>query len=123
MFELRSRRVVEDELYGKPSDGYDDRQKQFQRIQTWTRGSIWLPKRPDLSQYDEDIGLNLYALFEGFDYSFEDGAHRFVFPDSMPESTQERIRALDEDDILSEDGWEAFESETWFFGPLELIEA
>lgn len=40
----------------------------------------------------------------------------------MPTSTQERIRALDEADMLSEDGWEVFESETWFFGPLEIIE-
>ena len=53
----------------------------------------------NLSQYDEKNSLNLYALFEDFDYSFEDGEHRFVFPDSMPTSTQERIRALDEADM------------------------
>ena len=123
MFELKSRRVVEEEQFGNPADGYDNRDKQFLRIQRWTRGSIWLRERPDLSQYDEKNGLNLYALFEDFDYSFEDGEHRFVFPDSMPTSTQERIRALDEADMLSEDGWEVFESETRFFGPLEIIEA
>ena len=64
MFELRTTKIVEEELIGNPADGYDNEDRQFKRIQTWSCGWIQLETRPDLSDYDEEEGLSIYDCFE-----------------------------------------------------------
>ncbi len=123
MFELKATKVVEDEIMVRRVDGYDNTEKQIRRIQHWSRGSIWLEQRPDLSDYDEEKGLNLYQAFDFDEYMFEDGHHEFVFPASLPEELRQRIIEVDAESDLVEDGWEVIESETWFFGPLVVAGA
>ena len=118
MFKLKSRQVVLKELIGKWSDGGYDVHPQFQRIQFWSRGEISLSERPDLSNYDPQKGINLYDTFEFDDWSFEDGHHEWLFPDSMSAEDKTKIVEIDEEGDLTEHAWEVIESETWFHGPL-----
>jgi hypothetical protein len=121
MFELKATRVVEKETFGRWVEGGFDSELQFRRIQHWSRGSIWLEESPDLSSYSEDEGINLYEKFEFDDWTFEDGHHEWKFPPNISEEDRKRILALDEESDLSDDGWEVVESETWFYGPLEVV--
>lgn len=121
MFELRSTKVVEDEIMVRDIHDHDKPERQVRRVQRWTKGSIWLAERPDLSGYDETQGLNLYETFDVEDYVFEDGEHEFVFPASMPETTRNKVLEVDQEGDLMDDGWEVLESETWFFGPLVVV--
>ena len=122
MFKLMALRVIEDELYGQWTKDASDPDLKFRRIQYWTRGTIWLNERPDLSNYKEEEGINLYEVFEFPEYSFFDGHHEWQFPKGMSEEARQRIIALDEEADLSDDGWEVEESETWFYGPLVVEE-
>ena len=121
MFELRATRVVEDEILVRNIHDHDKPERQIRRVQHWNGGSIWLAERPDLSDYDEAQGLSVFETFEVEDHLFEDGQHEFVFPDSMPEGTRQRVLEVDEEGDLIDDGWEVLESETRFFGPLVII--
>ena len=114
--------MVEDEQYGQWREGKFHPELKFRRIQYWTRGTIWLNERPDLSNYKEEEGINLYEVFEFDEYTFLDGHHEWQFPPTLSEEAKQRIIALDEEADLSDDGWEVVESETWYYGPLVVEE-
>jgi len=123
MFKLQATRVVQNELYGIWEKGGYEQHPQFRRVQHWSHGTIWLDKRPDLSNYNEEQGLNLYEQFDFQDWTFEDGRHEWTFPEGMSEEARTAVLSLDEEGDLTDGGWEVVESETWFYGPLVITEA
>ena len=122
MYQLKTNKIIEVEVIGNPSDGYENEARQFKRIQVWRFGWIALEQRPELSGYDEKEGLSIYDAFEDFDHYFEEGSHRFVFPDTFTKEMRTQILELDVEGDLCDAGWEVIESETRFFGPLEVME-
>ena len=122
MFKLRSRKIIQKERIGKWTNGSYDAHPQFNRIQFWASGEISLDERPDLSNYDPEKGINLYDTFEFEDWIFEDGYHEWAFPVSMSEQEKAAIIRIDEEGDLVDDNWEVIESETWFYGHLDIEE-
>jgi hypothetical protein len=93
-------------------------------IQIETNGN----EPPVLDQTDgpgaDAVDVNMtdynYEPAELTDSWYED----FVWPDEMPEEERDRLLQLWEDEFHSgweEDGWEYYETECWFHGPLEIV--
>jgi hypothetical protein len=115
--------------------------KSVEEIEIWTKdgqtikritgfrwGTVYCEsdERPDID-LDNPNGLDVFGT--GYDFeldNLDDGWYAEVeYPDDMTEEEQERLDELWEED--SYDGWESNgwindETETWFYGPLNLEE-
>jgi hypothetical protein len=115
--------------------------KNVEEIEIWTKdgqtikritgfrwGTVYCEsdERPDID-LDNPNGLDVFGT--GYDFeldNLDDGWYAEVeYPDDMTEEEQERLDELWEED--SYDGWESNgwindETETWFYGPLNLEE-
>jgi hypothetical protein len=115
--------------------------KNVEEIEIWTKdgqtikritgfrwGTVYCEsdERPDID-LDNPNGLDVFST--GYDFeldNLDDGWYAEVeYPDDMTEEEQERLDELWEED--SYDGWESNgwindETETWFYGPLNLEE-
>jgi hypothetical protein len=113
--------------------------KSVEEIEIWTKdgqtikritgfrwGTVYCEsdERPDID-LDNPNGLDVFGT--GYDFeldNLDDGWYAEVeYPDDMTEEEQERLDELWEED--SYDGWESNgwindETETWFYGPLNL---
>ena len=67
------------------------------------------------------MGINLYEVFDFDDWEFSDGRTEWEFQDSFSLQARQRLIELNEVGDPVEDGWEVIESETWFYGPLEVV--
>ena len=83
-------------------------------------------EKPNLSEYDPDEGIELYALGDVTDMEQDDGCwEEWTWPEDMDEEEIERLEELYEeeyDDGLMEEGWQLDDTEYWVSGPLELEE-
>ena len=113
--------------------------KSVEEIEIWTKdgqtikritgfrwGTVYCEsdERPDID-LDNPDGLDVFST--GYDFeldNLDDGWYAEVeYPDDMTEEEQQRLDELWEED--SYDGWESNgwindETETWFYGPLNL---
>lgn len=121
MYYLRSKRVVEKQIWGRLVDGDYPPEPRFQKTDSWEWGQIGLSEEPDLTNYDPDVGINLYEVFDFDDWEFSDGRTEWEFQDSFSLQARQRLIELNEVGDPVEDGWEVIESETWFYGPLEVV--
>jgi len=74
------------------------------------------PGADAVDMYNTDYDYELDSLDDGW---YED----FIFPDDMSEEERERLEQLWEDDYYAgweEDGWDHYDTECWFHGPLEI---
>lgn len=94
----------------------------------WRWGHATFAEKPDLSNYDEDIGIDVYSGEFGdvLDHEFDDGCWEdWEYDDALTPEQIEEIEAAWEEDWTSgiEDlGWENEDWEVIFTGPLEVEE-
>ena len=90
----------------------------------WRWGYVFVPEKPDLSNYDPVVGVDPYSEWEVEDHSFDDGCWaEWEYPDDMTEEEQEAFdTAYDEegDDGLMALGWQIDDTEYRFTGELEV---
>lgn len=104
----------------------------IRHIVVWRSGSVSVETEndepPEFDQSDGPSGdaVDMYAI--EYEYEFNetiDGCYEdFIWPDDMPEEERERLLELWEEESYSgweEDGWDQYDTELWFSGPL-LIE-
>ena len=93
---------------------------------TWRWGWVEVETKPDLSSYDPDEGIDVYATFNVLDQEQEDVVEEDrEFSDTMSDDEREEVEAfLEENSIfeLEELGWDQGDSKTIFKGPLEVEE-
>lgn len=70
--------------------------------------------------------VNMYECDYEYELvSLDDGCYAdVIWPDEMPEEERNRLEAIwDEDDYGGwvDEGWEQYETECWFSGPLEIV--
>lgn len=80
---------------------------------------------------DQDSGpgadaVNMYDLDYNYDLdSLDDGWYGdVVWPDDMPEEERDRLEAIWDEDWSAgweEEGWDQYDTECWFHGPLEIV--
>ena len=93
----------------------------------WRWGYVIVDEKPDLSDYDEDVGADSSCDFgDIIDQGQDDGCWEdWVYPDDMEEKEREEIEeawAEDWHDGVEALGWESWESEMLFEGPLDVEE-
>lgn len=97
----------------------------LQRIHGWRWGAYKACEEPDLSDYDPEEGINVNDL-DGEHLGLDDGQYEeWVFPDGMTKKEQKKLlKAWAEDwhEGVTNLGWEEWDSELWFRGPLEIEE-
>lgn len=122
---LNKKSIEEHELWEK--DDYVIR-----RITGFRWGAVYLKTEEDyppvLLQLDGPSAdaVNMYATDYEYDLDYlSDGWFEdFIWPDDMPEEERERLLALWEEESYEAwegDGWTPYETECWFYGPLEIV--
>ena len=74
------------------------------------------PGADGVDMYNTEYNYELDNLSDGW---YED----FIWPDDMPEEEQDRLLAIWEEDYYGgweEEGWEQYDTEVWFHGPLQI---
>lgn len=113
--------IVDVQYYKK-----DDYTIRYETGWRWGSGVITIPDHDDLPWPENpDDNDEIDVLSYDFDMdSLDDGCWDDIeFPDDMDEEELNRLQELyDEDGIfaLEEDGWECWDAELWFQGPLEI---
>jgi len=77
---------------------------------------------PTGSSDEDSIEMNSIE-YEGELESLDDGWYaEIIWPDDMEEAERDRLQALVDDDAYAweADGWSNYETEVWFWGPLEI---
>jgi hypothetical protein len=77
---------------------------------------------PTGSSDEDSIEMNSIE-YEGELESLDDGWYNeIIWPDDMEEAERDRLQALVDDDAYAweADGWSNYETEVWFWGPLEI---
>ena len=94
----------------------------------WRWGNVTVAEAPDLSEYDEEEGIDIYQL-DVDDHDLDDGVYEDweYVSDQSEQSTllQEEVNAQVEENgyvDLDELGWDNIDTEVWFRGPLEVTE-
>ena len=97
----------------------------LKRIHGWRWGEYIAEEEPDLSGYDPEEGIDVLSL-NGEQGDLDDGQYEeWLFPEGMDEEDQQRILDAWESDWhegITDLGWEEWESELWFRGPLNVEE-
>jgi hypothetical protein len=99
-------------------------------IEGFRWGSVYVESDDDvteliLEETDSPYGpgVNVYEYETDLD-SLDDGWYGdIVFPDDMPQEEQDRLHQLwDEKHFegLEDEGWVNYDTELWFFGPLDI---
>ena len=113
------KKVTEIEIW-KKDDQY------LKRIHGWRWGEYIAEDKPDFSDYDPEEGIDVLSL-DGEQGDLDDGQYEeWQFPEGMDEQDQQRILdawASDWHEGITDLGWEEWESELWFRGPLNVEEA
>jgi len=116
IYPVFNKNVTEIEIY-KKGDEY------LKRIQRWRWGEYFAEEKPDLSDYDPDSGIDVNTL-DGEQGDLGDSQYEeWQFPSGMDEEDQQKIHdAWEEDwhDGITGLGWEEWETELWFHGPLDV---
>lgn len=109
--------VTEIEIW-KKDDQY------LKRVHGWRWGEYTAYEEPDLSDYDPEVGIDVNSL-DGDQGDLDDGQYEeWEFPEGMTEEQQQELMDAWEEDWhegISNLGWEEWETELWFRGPL-LVE-
>jgi hypothetical protein len=93
----------------------------IEHLTVYRSGWIIVDQLPDLSDYNQDEGVNIFEEFEFEEHQLYDGAQETsLFPKELPAEERNRLLALSEAE-LAEEGW-TLESITRFKGPLVLEE-
>ena len=77
---------------------------------------------PTGSSDEDSIEMNSIE-YEGELESLDDGWYaEIIWPDDMEEAERDRLQALVDDDAYAweADGWSNYDTEVWFWGPLEI---
>jgi hypothetical protein len=98
----------------------------FQFSEEIHSGHALVVRKPDLSNYDPDVGVNVYDAFDVLEYEFsESWSGNPKFSDDIPEEERDRLWNLwceqGESGLIGE-GWHV-DVDTWFYGPLLVEEA
>ena len=97
----------------------------LKRIHGWRWGEYIAEEEPGLSGYDPEEGIDVLSL-DGEQGDLDDGQYEeWEFPEGMDEEDQQRILDAWESDWhegITDLGWEEWESELWFRGPLNVEE-
>jgi hypothetical protein len=98
----------------------------FQFSEEIHSGHVLVAEKPDLSNYDPDIGVNVYEAFNVLEYEFsESWSGNPEFSDDISEEERNRLWNLwheqGESGLIGE-GWR-LDLDTWFYGPLLVEEA
>ena len=113
---IEKKSVVEKNFYVK-----DD--KTFYIEQGYRWGYFTTDEKPDLENYDPNIGLMIYE-YDVDDHSFDDGCWiEFYYDDEITEEEREQIENAWEEDWyegIEASGWSEGDSEVWFHGELEV---
>jgi hypothetical protein len=93
----------------------------IEHTQVYRSGWFIVDQLPDLSEYDQDEGINIFEEFEIDKHELIDGSEgASVFPNELPQRERERLMALSDAELV-DDGW-TIESATRFSGPLVVEE-
>jgi len=98
----------------------------FQFSEEIHSGYVLVVEKPDLSNYDPDVGVNVYEAFDVLEYEFsESWSGNPEFSDDIAEEERDRLwnlwREEGESGLINE-GWR-LDLDTWFYGPLLVEEA
>jgi hypothetical protein len=97
----------------------------FQFSEEIHSGHVLVAEKPDLSNYDPDVGVNVEA-FEVLEYEFsESWSGNPEFSDDVSEEERDRLWSLwreEGESGLMDEGWR-LDLDTWFYGPLLFEEA
>jgi hypothetical protein len=98
----------------------------FQFSEEIRHGHVLVVKKPDLSKYDPDVGVNIYEAFGVLEYVFsESSSGSPEFSDDISEEERDRLwnlwREKGESGLMDE-GW-ILKVDIWFYGPLLVEEA
>jgi hypothetical protein len=98
----------------------------FQFSEEIHSGHVLVVEKPDLSNYDPDVGVNVYEAFDVLEYEFsESWSGNPEFSDDIAEEERDRLwnlwREEGESGLINE-GWR-LDLGTWFYGPLLVEEA
>jgi hypothetical protein len=98
----------------------------FQFSEEIQSGHVLVVEKPDLSNYDPDVGVNVYEAFDVLEYEFSESVSgNPKFSDDVPEEERDRLWNLwheKGESGLIEEGWR-LDLDTWFYGPLLVEEA
>jgi hypothetical protein len=93
----------------------------IEHMQVYRSGWFIVDQLPDLREYDQDKGVNIFEEFEIDKHELIDGSEgASVFPNELPQEERERLMALSDAELVDE-GW-TIESATRFSGPLVVEE-
>jgi hypothetical protein len=98
----------------------------FQFSEEIHSGHVLVAEKPDLSNYDPDVGVNVYEAFDVLEYEFSESlSGNPDFSDDVSEEERDRLWNLwceqGESGLIGE-GWR-LDLDTWFYGPLLVEEA
>ncbi len=104
----------------------------IRRINGYRWGTILVETEGDEPPVlDQDSGpgadaVNMYDLEYNYELdSLDDGWYGdVIWPDDMPEEERDRLEAIWDEDWSAgweEEGWDQYETECWFHGPLEIV--
>ena len=98
----------------------------FQFSEDIHSGHVLVVEKPDLSNYDPDVGVNVYEAFDVLEYEFSESlSGNPDFSDDVSEEERDRLwnlwREQGESGLIGE-GWR-LDLDTWFYGPLLVEEA
>lgn len=92
----------------------------------WRWGTVTVPNKPDLSNYDPVVGIDPFSEWDVEDHSFHDGCWSdWEYPDDMTDEEREEFEtAYDEegDDGIYALGWQIEDTEYHFSGELSVEE-
>jgi hypothetical protein len=98
----------------------------FQFSEEIHSGHVLVVEKPDLSNYDPDVGVNVYEAFDVLEYEFsESWSGNPEFSDDVSEEERDHLWNLwceQGESGLIDKGWR-LDLETWFYGPLLVEEA
>jgi hypothetical protein len=98
----------------------------FQFSEEIHSGHVLVVEKPDLSNYDPDVGVNIYEAFNVLEYEFsESWSGNPEFSDDISEEERDRLWNLwceEGESGLKDEGWRS-DVDTWFYGRLLVEEA
>lgn len=105
----------------------NDAGETLKHITQWRWGTWYSDEKPDLSEYDPEVGTDPYSLCEELELdSLDDGDSDWEFPDSwIDEKIEKFLEMWDEEWHEAPEQFGFFEEDTefWISGPIDVEES